>query len=293
MSEPLVLDGRKAAEAVRSAVTSVADGLRQRGVVPALRILVVGEDPASQVYVRNKERAGNKAGIDVQVERLPASARFEAIRATIERWNDDRRVHGMIVQLPLPAGLEGSSVLALVAPAKDVDGLTPASLGALLAGRPGFRPATPSGIIELLVRNNIAIAGRRVVIVGRGELIGKPLANMLLLRGDRADATVTVCHTRTRDLPSVCRSAEILVVAAGRPRLVTADWVSPGCVVVDAGTNSVDGRLVGDVDFESVAPKAAAITPVPGGVGPMTVAMLLENVVKAAEEQSRGAGDGS
>jgi len=175
-------------------------------------------------------------------------------------------------------------VLELIAPSKDVDGLSPASLGALAAGRPGFMPATPSGIVELLLRNGITVSGKRVVIVGRGELVGRPLASMLLLKGERGDATVTVCHSRTPDLGAVCRTAEILVVAAGRAGLVSGDMVSDGVVVVDAGTNTVDGRLVGDVDFESVVLKASAITPVPGGVGPMTVAMLLANAVMAAEK---------
>jgi methylenetetrahydrofolate dehydrogenase (NADP+)/methenyltetrahydrofolate cyclohydrolase len=276
---PLILDGRACAEVVRAEVAARAVELRRRGVVPALRILFAGDDPASQVYVRNKE------GIDTQVKRMPAPVTFEELRITIEAWNRDTGVHGIVVQLPLPAGLDGGMVLSLVSPAKDVDGLTPASLGALVAGRPGFTPATPSGIVELLARNGITISGRRVAIVGRGELVGKPLANMLLLHGPRADATVTVCHTKTLDLAAVCRSAEILVVAAGKARLVTGDMVSPGTVVVDAGTNSIDGKLVGDVDFQSVSARAAAITPVPGGVGPMTVAMLLQNVVKAAEEE--------
>jgi methylenetetrahydrofolate dehydrogenase (NADP+)/methenyltetrahydrofolate cyclohydrolase len=188
--------------------------------------------------------------------------------------------------LPLPAGLDEHRVLALLDPGKDVDGLGPVSLGALLSGLPGFTPATPTGIIELLLRNGITLPGKRVVIVGRGGLVGKPLANMLLARGSRGDATVTVCHTRTRDLVAACRSAEILVAAAGRARLVTGDMVEDGVVVVDAGTNSIDGKLVGDVDFESVAPRAAAITPVPGGVGPMTVAMLLANTVRAAEARA-------
>jgi methylenetetrahydrofolate dehydrogenase (NADP+)/methenyltetrahydrofolate cyclohydrolase len=219
------------------------------------------------------------------VERLPESASFADVAAVIESWNRDPAVHGFIVQLPLPRGIDAHAVLKLVSPDKDVDGLSPASLGALAAGRPGFMPATPSGIIELLLRNGITIPGKRVVIVGRGELVGKPLANMLLLRGERGDATVTVCHSRTQDLSAVCRTAEILVVAAGRARLVTGEMVSEGVVVVDAGTNSVAGKLVGDVDFETVAAKASAITPVPGGVGPMTVAMLLANTVKAAEQR--------
>ncbi len=257
--------------------------LRNRGIVPSLRILLAGDFAPSQVYVRNKERAGQEVGIDVAVLRVKADVTQDELRHRVDEWNQDPAVHGIILQLPLPSGLDEAELLGSLRPDKDADGLSPESLGRLMAGRPYLTPATPSGIIELLRRNRIAIAGRRVVIVGRGNLVGKPLANLLLLRGDGGDATVTVCHSATTDLAATCRNAEILVVAVGRPGLVKGDMVSDGVVVVDAGTNSVGGKLVGDVDFATVAPKAAAITPVPGGVGPMTVAMLLANVVKAAE----------
>ena len=283
MASPLLLDGRAAAKAVRAELTQRISVLQTRGVKPGLRILQVGSDPASSIYVASKVKASAKVSIEARVEHLGESAGFAAIAEVVGAWNRDQSVHGFIIQLPLPRGIDANAVLGLVSPAKDVDGLSPASLGALAAGRPEFMPATPSGIIELLLRNGITISGKRVVIVGRGELVGKPLASMLLLRGERGDATVTVCHSRTRDLGAVCRIAEILVVAAGRAGLVTGDMVSEGVVVVDAGTNSIGGKLVGDVDFESVAAKAAAITPVPGGVGPMTVAMLLANTVRAAE----------
>lgn len=282
-----ILDGRAAAKAIRVELKERVECLLARGIRPGLRILLVGDDPASQVYVSSKEKFSAGVGIDAQVTRLPATAASGDLQAVVEAWNRDATVHGFIVQLPLPGGLDKHRVLELVDPRKDVDGLSPASLGALASGRPGFMPATPSGIIELLLRNGIPISGRRVVIVGRGELVGKPLANMLLMRGERGDATVTVCHSRTRDLSAVCRTAEILVAAVGHARLVAGDMVSEGVVVVDAGTNSIEGRLVGDVDFESVAPKAAAITPVPGGVGPMTVTMLLASVVSAAEAQEQ------
>jgi methylenetetrahydrofolate dehydrogenase (NADP+)/methenyltetrahydrofolate cyclohydrolase len=206
-----------------------------------------------------------------------------AALATVTEWNHDPYVSGIIVQLPVPAHLDGAALVAAVGADKDVDGLGPSSLAALSAGRPTFLPATPSGIVELLLRNGITIPGKHVVIVGRGELVGRPLAQMLLLRGERGDATVTVCHSRTRDLGSVCRQADVLVAAVGHARLITADMVSSGAVIIDAGTSEVNGRLVGDVDFAAVEPKAAAITPVPGGVGPMTVAMLLANVAGAAE----------
>jgi len=284
MASPLLLDGRAAAKAVRADLARRVAALEARGVKPGLRILLVGNDPASCVYVASKEKASAKVGIEARVERLPENAGIDDVARVVESWNRDPAVHGYIVQLPLPRQLDAHRVLELVSPAKDVDGLSPASLGALASGRPEFMPATPSGIIELLLRNGITVSGKRVVIVGRGELVGRPLAGMLLLRGERGDATVTVCHSRTRELGAVCRTAEILVVAAGRAGLVTGEMVSEGVVVVDAGTNSVGGRLVGDVDFDSVTSKASAITPVPGGVGPMTVAMLLANTVKAAEQ---------
>lgn len=283
MPDCLILDGKACGRQVQAELADRVARLKERGVSPSLRILLAGEFAASEVYVRNKVRAGRDIGIDVAVTRLPAAVTQGEAEDVVRTWNADSSVHGAIVQLPLPAGLDERRVLALLDPAKDVDGLGPFSLGALLGGTPGFTPATPTGIIELLTRNGIALSGKRVVIVGRGGLVGKPLANMLLGRGPRADATVTVCHTKTVDLVAACRSAEILVAAAGRARLITGEMVEPGVVVVDAGTNSAGGRLVGDVDFDSVAPRAAAITPVPGGVGPMTVAMLLANTVRAAE----------
>ncbi|MBM3331502.1 bifunctional 5,10-methylenetetrahydrofolate dehydrogenase/5,10-methenyltetrahydrofolate cyclohydrolase [candidate division WOR-3 bacterium] len=283
MAEPRLLDGRAAAKAVRVELARRVDALQARGVKPGLRILQVGADPASSIYVASKVKASAMIGIDARVERLPDACCFADIARVIGAWNLDSTVHGFIVQLPLPRGIDACAVLQLVGSDKDVDGLGPASLGALASGRPRFTPATPTGIIELLVRNGISIPGRRVVIVGRGDLVGRPLASMLLLRGERGDATVTVCHSRTPDLGAVCRTAQILVVAVGRAGLVTGEMVTEGVVAVDAGTNSNDCKLVGDIDFESVAAKASAITPVPGGVGPMTVAMLLANTVRAAE----------
>ncbi len=285
---PRVLDGRACSRQVRAELAARVRALREQGVVPGLRILLAGEYAPSLVYVRNKQRAGEETGIEVEVCRAGADATQEELRRQVEEWNRDAGVHGIVLQLPLPSGVDEQNLLSAVRPDKDVDGLSPESLGLLMAGRPFLTPATPSGIIELLRRNEVRIAGRRVVIVGRGNLVGRPLANMLLLRGDGGDATVTVCHTKTADLKAVCRSAEILVVAVGRPGLVNGDMVSDGAVVVDAGTNSVGTSLVGDVDYATVAPRAAAITPVPGGVGPMTVAMLLANVVKAAECATAG-----
>uniref|UniRef100_A0A7C4GC50 Bifunctional protein FolD n=1 Tax=candidate division WOR-3 bacterium TaxID=2052148 RepID=A0A7C4GC50_UNCW3 len=284
----LVLDGRSCAKAVRAELAAEAARLAVAGCRPKLGIMLVGEDAASQIYVRSKERACREVGIEVVTARFAASVGAAELRAKIDDWNRDRSVHGMIVQLPLPEGRDGRELVDAVAPEKDVDGLSMVNTGLLAKGTPRLVPATPAGIVELLVRNGIRIRGRRVVVVGRGELVGRPLASLLLMRGERGDATVTVCHSATPDLADVCRSAEILVVAVGRAGLVTGEMVSEGVVVVDAGTNRTEKGLVGDVDFDSVAPKASAITPVPGGVGPMTVAMLLANVVKAAKECATG-----
>ncbi len=284
----VIIDGRRIAKTIRAEVKERVSVLKQRGITPGLRIVLVGDDPASLVYVGAKEKAGNEVGIDCQIVRLQAESALDDIGAVVEQCSSDPAVHGVIVQLPLPGRLDHHVVLDRLDPTKDVDGLTARSLGALVSGRNGFRPATPAGIIELLDRYGFSPAGKRVVIVGRSELVGKPLANLLLLRGARGDATVTVCHTRTADLAAMTRTAEILVLAAGQPRLVTGEMVSEGVVVVDAGVNRVEDRLgrrlVGDADFETVVQRAAAITPVPGGVGPMTVAMLLLNTVIAAEE---------
>jgi methylenetetrahydrofolate dehydrogenase (NADP+)/methenyltetrahydrofolate cyclohydrolase len=279
----MLLDGRSLARTIRRELAARVEALKQRGIAPALRILLIGDHAPSRVYVRNKERAAAEAGIDCRIEHLPSDATLGVALSAVTNWNSDPSVHGVIVQLPVPGHLDADTLVGAVSPRKDVDGLSPASLAALASGRPTFLPATPSGIIELLIRNGIALPGKKVVIIGRGELVGRPLSQMLLLRGERGDATVTVCHSRTRDLGVECRSADIVVAATGMAGLVTADMVKEGVVVIDAGTSERDGRLVGDVDFESVAPKAAAITPVPGGVGPMTVAMLLANVVLAAE----------
>lgn len=284
----VIIDGRRIAKTIRAEVKERVSALKQLGVTPGLRIVLVGDDPASLVYVAAKEKAGTEVGIDCQIVRLQAESALDDIGAVVEQCSSDPAVHGVIVQLPLPGRLDHHVVLDRLDPTKDVDGLTARSLGALVSGRNGFRPATPAGIIELLDRYGFSPARKRVVIVGRSELVGKPLANLLLLRGARGDATVTVCHTRTADLAAMTRTAEILVLAAGQPRLVTGEMVSEGVVVVDAGVNRVEDRfgrrLVGDADFESVVQRAAAITPVPGGVGPMTVAMLLLNTVIAAEE---------
>lgn len=278
----LILDGRACANGVRSELSREVAQLAAKGRRPKLGIVMVGDNPASQIYVRSKERACRETGIEVETARLSGRVATADVRRQVEEWNRDDSVHGIIVQLPLPQGFDSREMVDSVIPEKDVDGLTTVNAGLLAKGTPAMVPATPAGIVELLVRNGIGVSGRRVVVVGRGELVGRPLASLLLLRGERGDATVTVCHSGTRDLTNVCRSAEILVVAVGRSRLVTGEMVSEGAVVVDAGTNRTANGLAGDVDFDSVVPKASAITPVPGGVGPMTVAMLLANVVRAA-----------
>lgn len=274
------------AQAVRAELRREVAELKSKGVQPKLGIILVGNHPPSLIYVKSKEKAGTQTGIEVETVRLPATAQTDEVSDIIVRLNNDRRCHGIILQLPLPRHLPGEALIEMIDPERDVDGLTPTNLGRLMAGRPGFVPATPAGIVELLFRYSIPIAGRRVVIVGRGELVGKPLANLLLLRGERGDATVTVCHTQTKDLSRFCLDAEILIVAAGRPGLITGAMVSSGVVVIDAGINRTENGIVGDVDFESVAAKARAISPVPGGVGPMTVAMLLANTVQAAKRNS-------
>ncbi|MEO0070670.1 MAG: bifunctional 5,10-methylenetetrahydrofolate dehydrogenase/5,10-methenyltetrahydrofolate cyclohydrolase [candidate division WOR-3 bacterium] len=283
MNKPLILDGKKTAQAIQEELTRDLRDLKERGVTPKLLIILVGNNPASVIYVNNKERACRKIGVEVETVRLSENAKANEVADTIVKANEDKNVHGIILQLPLPSHLNEFSLVELIKPEKDVDGLTSVNLGRLMLGKPNFVPATPRGIVELLVRNSIPIARRRVVIVGRGELVGKPLANLLLLHGERGDATVTVCHSKTEDLGMICQEAEILIVAAGRPGLITGDMVSDGVVVVDAGINRTEKGIVGDVEFDSVAVKAQAITPVPGGVGPMTVAMLLANVIKAAK----------
>lgn len=280
--EAVLIDGKAIAARVREEVKDRVSRLSGRGVGPRLGILLAGSYAPSQVYVRSKVKACAEVGIEAEVARFPDDVKEAAVLGQIAAWNADPAFHGILVQLPLPDGVDEHRALSEITPAKDVDGLTPVSLGLLASGRPHFVPATPAGIVELLVRSGTAVRGRQVVVVGRSELVGKPLALALLLKGERFDATVTVCHSRTNDLGRVTRTAEVLVVAAGRPGLVTGEMVGPGAVVIDVGTNRVDGKLVGDVAFAEVSRKASAVTPVPGGVGPMTVAMLLWNTAAAA-----------
>ena len=273
-----IIDGIRVAEDVRERVAADVTELLAAGTDPTLAVVLVGDDPASASYVRMKERDCERVGIRGVDHRLPASTRQQELLELIDRLDSDPEVHGILVQLPLPQHLDTEAVIERISPAKDVDGLHAQSLGKLVRGLPGYRACTPAGVMELLSAYGIDPAGRRAVVVGRSTIVGKPMALMLLA----ANATVTVCHSRTADLPGVCRSADILVAAVGRPHMIDASYVKPGAVVIDVGINRTDAGLTGDVDFASVEPLASAITPVPGGVGPMTRAMLLVNTVAAA-----------
>ena len=285
-----ILDGAAIAAEIRAGIAERVRAHRDAGgVAPQLAAVLVGDDPASATYVRNKARACAEAGVAARTLTPPADIAQDELLRAIESLNADPAVSGVLVQLPLPPQLDERAVTEAVDPAKDVDGLHPVNLGRLVQGRPQLVPATPAGVRELLLRAGVEPAGARVVVVGRSTLVGKPLALLLGAKTGGANATVTLAHTGTRDLGAVTREAEVLVVAAGRPRTVTAEMVRPGAVVVDVGTNRVDDatrkrgwRLAGDVDFEGVSLVASAITPVPGGVGPMTIAMLLENTLRAA-----------
>ena len=276
-----ILDGRAVAAELRAELAVEVERLAALGRRPSLVAVMVGDDEASDVYLRMKQRAAEEVGIESRKLTLPADATQAQVLDTVLALNADPGVHGVIVQLPLPGGLDPVPVQDAIDPAKDVDGLHPWNEGRLLRGDPLFVPATPAGIVELLRRGQVAVEGSHVVIVGRGLLVGRPLAVLLSAKAAGANATVTLCHTGTRDLAGFTRQADVLVVAAGRPGMVTADMVRPGAAVVDVGIHRVDGRIVGDVAPE-VAEVAGALTPVPGGVGPMTVAMLLANTVKAA-----------
>ena len=242
----------------------------------------MGDDPASEIYVRNKQKACERAGIESQLHRLSTDVTQDELLALVSKLNKDTDVHGILVQLPLPSQIDTRRVLKAVSPNKDVDAFHPENVGLLVQGHPRFLPCTPHGIQQLLVRNGVEIAGSHVVIVGRSDIVGKPLAIMLMQRAKGANATVTVCHSRTKNLPEITRQADILVVAIGRAKFVTADMVKPGAVVVDVGMNRTDEGLRGDVDFDAVREVAGRITPVPGGVGPLTIAMLLRNTLVAA-----------
>ena len=281
-----ILDGKALAEEIRNETAQqVSEFISSKGVVPCLAAALVGENPASEVYVRNKRKACEKAGIESQLHRLSPQATEAELLRLVDQLNRDPKVHGILVQLPLPKGIEETRVLHSVSPIKDVDAFHPENVGRIVQGRPRFLPCTPHGIHQLLMRRGIPIAGSHVVVLGRSDIVGKPMAIMLMQRGPGGDATVTVCHSRTKNLPQVTRQADILIVAIGRAKFVTAEMVKPGAVVIDVGINRTDAGLVGDVDFEAVRAVAGQITPVPGGVGPLTIAMLLHNTLAAARMQ--------
>jgi methylenetetrahydrofolate dehydrogenase (NADP+)/methenyltetrahydrofolate cyclohydrolase len=278
-----VIDGKAIAEAVRAEVKTDVEAWVQAGHrAPGLATVLVGDDPGSAIYVGGKQRASAGAGIEGFDHRLDQDTPHEDVERLLRELNEDPRVSGILLQLPTPPQVDGPALTELIDPAKDVDGLTPVSTGLLVKGRPGLRPATPSGVMELLRRHDVALEGAEAVIIGRSDLVGKPLAALLLA----ANATVTVCHSRTRDLPAVARRADVLVAAVGRARFVQGDWVKEGASVIDVGINRTDDGITGDVDFEAAAERAALITPVPRGVGPMTIAMLLRNTLQAAKAQA-------
>jgi methylenetetrahydrofolate dehydrogenase (NADP+)/methenyltetrahydrofolate cyclohydrolase len=291
-----ILDGAVLAKEVRG---EVATGVQEMGqkyeVTPGLAAVLVGDDPASAIYVRNKGKACDEAGMLSEIFHLPPDTSQAGLLELIQKLNDDSRFHGILVQLPLPRHIDEETVIGSVAPEKDVDGIHPFNLGKLLQGSPVFVPGTPAGIQQILLRNGYDPVGQHVVVCGRSNIVGKPLATLLMQRREGSNATVTVCHTRTRNLPEITRQADILVAAMGQARAVTADMVREGVVVIDVGMNQIEDstrkrgyRLVGDVAFEEVSEKAEAITPVPGGVGPMTIAMLLVNTLKAARISIHG-----
>lgn len=290
MTAKLIL-GKDVSEEIYSELRQRIDALRSKGVTPGLAVILVGDDPASQVYVRKKGEMCEQLGMRSVIIRMPGDSAQEELMAKIAELNADPTINGFLVQLPLPPHMDETAVINAIAPEKDVDCFHPANVGRLLTGDPDFMPATPAGVQQMLIRSGVETAGRHVVVVGRSNIVGKPMAALMMQRGLGADSTVTVVHSKTRDLPSITRQADILVVAIGKPRFITADMVRDGAVVIDVGTNRIDdpthpkgSRLVGDVDFDTVREKASAITPVPGGVGPMTICMLMANAFRAAEK---------
>lgn len=280
-----ILDGKALAAQIKDEISEeVAEFIENQGIEPCLAAVLVGEDPASQVYVRNKERACERVGITSQLHRLGSETTEDELLTLIAKLNKSDEVHGILVQLPLPAQINTERVLRAVNPGKDVDAFHPENVGLLVQGRPRFLPCTPHGIKQLLIREEIPTSGAHVVVLGRSDIVGKPMANMLVQRGPGGDATVTVCHSRTKDLAEITRTADILIAAIGQPKFVTADMIKPGATVIDVGINRTDDGLVGDVDFGPASEVAGAITPVPGGVGPLTIAMLLLNTLSAARQ---------
>lgn len=285
-----IIDGKQVAACLRDELKAEVAKLKEQGIVPGLGVILVGDDPASKSYITAKEQACEEIGIYSDDNRLDASTSQKDLVSLVERMNNDPRINGILVQLPLPKGLNESEVLLKIDPGKDVDGFHPMNVGKMVVGEKAFLPCTPHAVIQLLIRNGVKLEGANIVIVGRSNIVGKPLANMLIQKNEKGNATVTICHTRTKNLSLHTRNADIVIAAAGRPNTITADMIKDGAVVIDVGVNRVDDptkkkgyRLVGDVDFEAVKEKASLITPVPGGVGPMTITMLLYNTVESAK----------
>ncbi|MCK2157931.1 bifunctional methylenetetrahydrofolate dehydrogenase/methenyltetrahydrofolate cyclohydrolase FolD [Exiguobacterium sp. 17-1] len=275
----VVIDGKQVAQSYRLKLKEEVARLKEQRIQPKLTVILIGEDPASQSYVRGKEKAAQEIGMDSDLIRLSEETKESELLHLIERLNADASVHGILVQLPLPKHIDESKVIFAISPEKDVDGFHPVSVGKMMIGEPTFLPCTPNGILHLVKEMNVPIAGRHVVVVGRSQIVGKPVGILFL----NESATVTYCHSKTADLGAMTRQADILIVAVGVPKLITADMVKPDAVVIDVGVNRVDGKLVGDVEFEAVKEVASMITPVPGGVGPMTITMLLHNTIEAAK----------
>jgi methylenetetrahydrofolate dehydrogenase (NADP+)/methenyltetrahydrofolate cyclohydrolase len=279
-----IIDGKAIAARIREELGEQVARFRQEtSITPHLVAVFVGDDPASAVYVRNKQKACEKAGIKSTLHRLSAETMQNELLDLVKECNADDEIHGILVQLPLPKQIDETAILDAICPMKDVDAFHPENVGLIVQGRPRFLPCTPHGVQLLLVESGTQIEGAHVVVLGRSEIVGKPMAMMLMQKGAAANATVTICHSRTRNLTEITRTADILIAAIGLPKFVTKEKVKPGVVVIDVGINRVEGKLIGDVDFESVSEIASAITPVPGGVGPMTIAMLLKNTLTAAK----------
>jgi len=291
-----ILDGKAISAEIRAEIKDRVSGLKEQGIVPGLAVLLVGDDPASRSYVTAKERACEEAGIYSKEIKLPAEASHAEILQVVEDFNADERINGILVQLPLPDSSMEQSVIETIVPEKDVDGFHPVNVGRMMLGLPAFLPCTPHGILQILKRSGVQVSGAHAVVIGRSNIVGRPLVNLLSQKSELGNATVTMCHTGTKNMAELTRQADIVVAATGRPGTVTADMIKEGAVVIDVGVNRVPDdskkrgyRLVGDVEFEPVAEKASAITPVPGGVGPMTITMLLANTVESAV-RAHGAG---
>lgn len=279
-----IIDGKAIAAKMRGKIADGVQALKTKGITPGLAVVLVGDDPASRVYVTMKEKACHEAGIFSAEHKLPAGTSEAELLALVEQLNHDPKIHGILVQLPLPAHIDTDKVLEAISPLKDADGFHPYNVGRLSIGKPLFQPCTPYGVMVMLEETGVDLNGKDVVVIGRSNIVGKPIAMMCMAK----NATVTVCHSRTRDLADVVRRADVVIAAVGRPQMIKGDWIKPGAVVIDVGINRLDsGKLVGDVDFASAAERATAITPVPGGVGPMTITMLLFNTLEAAQRSIR------